>query len=319
MSMKKCISCFALVVLLLSIFTNNIFALDSSTMTRDSICIEPIQMVLYKWSLKRDGLSEIDIAKAILTRLDYPKSIIQAMSEEKLLKIANSRFIETKEEYVCIHPDGATVTSTKAQYEAERTTLPEASVLRIEDEISENSWVRLQTSIWQNDTNKTDFSFLVVCTWLTNPIQHLTDQIALATTEGSLTPDSVWSLLTYQEFDYKTGQQTAKYSEKIGQSQITVIGRLTYSSLPLPANYYNVSSIGEAYGKRYTDFCAALWIDGHQYSTDAMTFNLGSAYFHQIISFGSPSLSVGGGASISISPQLNYSKIHCTVEFQHEI
>lgn len=320
--MKKFIAWLVVVVFMLSICGGSLSAMDSSCVSDMRVEMNPIQMYIAKKLLIRKGLDETEVAKSLLGQVGYPDSVIQVLSDERLIKVYNSSRIVSREEYVCIDSDGVVSEVTKEQYEAEQTAVK--SVNPGESKPTVKSWAKLTTYVMQSNTNRTEYSYSCACEWLTTPLWRMNDYIALGVTEGSIAPDSVSSILTYSENNYTTGKTQIKYQEKIGQSANTVVGRSAYCSYNLPNNMAASNPDGSVGGVVYSGFVMVLFMDGTMSNspyTDPM--NVSSAYFHQRITvLSNISLSIGSsgtGVSFSISPSIAFSKISNSLEWVHKM
>lgn len=311
-------------ILLLLSLTRSLSALDVPETVNAEVAMNPLQMSVFKASARQKGMDVYETARAILRQVGYPEGIIQAMPADKLLQVADSRRIETKEEYVCISPGGVTA-SSKAQYEAERNISDGSSGFTANSGTpSGHSWAKLQTWVMQGESNRTAYSYSAGCTWLTTPVLRMQDYIALGVTAGSVNPDSTLAILTYKQTDNGTGRTTQKVESKSGQNQIEVPGTTANAFFNLPNDMLLPDVLGHIWGNQYTDFSMMLWLDGTMTNAPVtIPMYVVSAYFHQTIATVSSAEIVfgdsGTGASFSVSPKYSFHKIINNLEYMHSI
>lgn len=320
---KRVIAISVTVILLLLSLTSSLSALDMSVTADTEVAMNPLQMSVFKFSARQKGMDVYETARAILRQVGYPESIIKAMPEDKLLQVADSRRIETKEEYVYISPDGEAVSSSKEQYEAEQNMSDGISVLTTKPSTpTEYSWAKLQTWVMQGNTERTSYSYSAECTWLTRPFWRMDDYIAVGVTEGSVKAESALSIFTYTRTDLGTGASTDEYRTKSGQSEMKVPGKYAYAFFNLPNNLASGGSDGSVSRIIYTGFHMMIWLDGTMTNAShTVPMNVVSAYFHQkVVVVASVDVSFGGsglGASLSISPRYGFNDIINNVDYEH--
>lgn len=318
---KRVIAISVTVILLLLSLTSSLSALDAAVTADAEVAMNPLQISVFKFSARRKGLDTCETARAILQQIGYPESIINVMPEDKLLQVVDSRWIETKEEYVCISPDGEAVSSSKAQYEAEQNASKGISVLTTKPSTpTENSWAKLQTWVMQGNTDRTSYSYSASCTWLTRPIWRMDDYIAIGVTQGSVNPDSSLSVFTYTRTDLGTGASTDEYRTKTGQNEIPVPGTYAYAFFNLPDNLASGNADGTVSGIIYTGFSMMIWLNGTMTNASStVPMNVVSAYFHKVIAIDISAEVSLNGAALSISPKGMFNKIINNVEYTHSM
>ncbi len=313
------------VILLLLSLTNSLSALDAAATANAEVAMNPMQMSLFKFSARQKGMDVYETARAILRQVGYPESIIKAMPEDKLLQVADSRRIETKEEYVYISPDGEAVSSSKEQYEAEQNMSDGISVLTTKPSTpTEYSWAKLQTWVMQGNTDRTSYSYSAGCTWLTTPFWRMDDYIAVGVTAGSVNPDSTLAILTYTRTDFGAERSTDESEVKSGQNQIEVPGACANTYFNLPNDTASGNSEGTVSGITFRDFYMMIWLEGTMTNSPyTVPMNIISAYFHKIVAINvNAEVTVSGsgvGASFSISPKLHFNRIINNVEYKHSM
>lgn len=266
-----------------------------------------------------------ETARAILRQVGYPESIIEVMPEDKLLSVADSRRIETKEEYVCISPDGESTVSSKAQYEMEQNTSEGISELASTSSTpTEYSWAKLQTWVIQSASNRTLYSYSATCTWLTTPLWRMNDYIAIGVTQGAIDPDSTLAVFTYCEIDNDTDKTTDKWEQKAGQNEIAAPGATANTYFDLPNDLIFPDILGNIWGNTYNNFCMMIWMEGTMTNAPyTVPMNVFSAYFHQKrVIKGTVSISVTGsglGASFAITSESKFDKIINNVSYTHSV
>ena len=322
--MKKFIAQILVVILLVSICTISLSAFDSAD-SNTQVVLNPIQMFFLRHSVTNQDVSEVEAAKEVLRRIGYTEGVIQALPTDKLLGFLDLRQIVSKETYVCILPDGNIISSSQAQYEQEQASLPEISPLSTgTSEPTTNSWAKLTTYVGQSNSDRTQYSYSCLCEWLTIPFWRMEDYIAIGVTRGSISPDSVLSILTYAESDMATGKTTTKYEVKTGQNEIATEGTTAHAYFNLPNNTAMITANGTIGGLSCSGFSMMLFIEGTMSNgpyTDPM--NVSSAYFHQKIKVvGNVELTAGpsgAGLSFSIAPSRHFNNIQNELEWVHSM
>lgn len=321
---KRITAILVTVILLLLSLTSSLSALDASVTADAEVAMNPMQMSVFKFSARRKGMDIYETARAIMRQVGYPESIIKVMPEDKLLQVAESRRIETKAEYVCITPDGEVISSSKEQYEVEQQSAGISVLATKPSTPTEKDWAKLQTWVMQENTDRTSYSYSAGCTWLTTPFWRMDDYIAVGVTEGSVKPDSAFSILTYTRTDYGTGRFTDESEVKTGQNQMTVPGKYAYAFFNLPNDTASGNADGTANGIIFREFSMMIWLGGTMTNAShTVPMNVISAYFHKMIALDANiEVSVGGsgmGASFSISPKSWFNKIINNVDYTHSM
>lgn len=322
---KKVIAILITVILLLLSLTSSLSALDTSVAADAEVAMNPLQMSVFKLSARRKGMDTYETARAVLRQVGYPESIIEVMPEDKLLSVADSRRIETKEEYVCISPDGESTVSSKAQYEMEQNTSEGISELASTSSTpTENSWAKLQTWVMQSNSDRTSYAYSATCTWLTTPFWRMNDYIAVGVTQGAVDPNSTLSVFTYTRTDFANETSTDAYETKSGQNEITILGTTANTFFNLPNDAVAGNSDGTVSGVTFRNFVMMIWMNGIM--TDAsftVPMNVFSAYFHQKIVVNKDiTVSISGsgvGISFSISPEGRFNAIRNSLIYTHSI
>ncbi len=314
-----------MIVMLLMICTSSLSALEVAMVQDAEVEMNPMQLSVFKFSAHRKGMDACETAKAILRQVGYPENIIQALPEEKLLKVADSRRIESKEEYVCIQPNGEVISATREQFEADGLNSLAVSPLDTgESAPTTTGWAKLTTYIMQSNSNRTQYSYSATCVWLTTPFWRMNDYISIGVTEGSVDSNSVSAILSYTEVNHDTNTTTDRYMEKSGEGPIEIAGTTANCYFDLPNNSVISEQFGKLNGVEYKNFAMFIFINGEM--TDAsfsVPFNVGSAYFHQTFGItGDVTISVstaGAGISFSIKPALCFNKITNSMKWTHKM
>ncbi len=322
---KRFIAIIVTVILLLLSLTSSLSALDASATANAEVAMNPMQMSLFKFSARQKGMDVYETARAILRQVGYPESIIKAMPEDKLLQVADSRRIETKEEYVCISPDGEVISKSREEYEIAKKNLSDIALL--EQETSSTTtlkWATLTTYVMQSKVNRTQYAYSATCVWLTTPFWRMNDYITIGTMAGAVDGNSVTAALTYTEVDHDTHKTTDRYVEKLGQSQIEVEGTTANCYFDLPNNTVVSDKYGGLTGIEYQNFIMFIYIQGEMTDdSSSVPFNVGSAYFHQILKVTSNATinvnAVGAGLSFSIKPAISFNKISNSMKWTHRM
>jgi len=322
--MKKAISVCSIFVLIISVCTSWALAFDASEVDGADVVINPLQMESLKLTMSQNSFNEEDIAKEILERIGISEAIISSIPDEKLLQIYDSRKVEKSEIYICLSEDGDVKEFSKTDFEKEFSKgIKEVAEKNYESTPTQNSWAKLATYAIQSNSDKTSYLYMAGCEWLTSPLVRMDDYIAIASTEGSIDPESALSLMSYAKVDYTTGTTTNVNVEKKYPDGIVSFGRLAYSSFNL-LNNRTSSSNGQVTGVSYQSFAMLIMINAKQINASiSLPFNVSSAYFHKTIktitNVGVSAGTDGLSGNITIKPSICFSRISNSLQVIHNV